>query len=104
MTGSIINNSGNQLFLPKLLSMRYCREFLDANEQYKHKKNCNFVHKLFPTQFSENDIKIIKDYVHQVEGLTFHNLVKFKGDNNETPDNNSNNKDNNKNKDSEVSN
>ena len=65
MTGSIINNSGNQLFLPKSLSIRYCREFLDANEQCKHKKNCNFVHKLFSTQFSENDIKIIKDYVQQ---------------------------------------
>ena len=77
MTGSIINNSGNQLFLPKTLSMRYCREFLDANELCKYKKNCNFVHKLFPTQFPENDIKIIKDYVQQAEGLTFHNSVKF---------------------------
>ena len=86
------------------MSTRCYREFLDANEQCKHTKNCNFVHKLFPTQFSENDIKIIKDYVQQTEGLTFHNSVKFTGDNNETPDNNSNNKDNNKNKDSEVSN
>ena len=85
--------------------MRYCCEFLDANEQFKQKNNCDFVHKLHLTQFPENDIKIIKYYVQQTEGLTFHNSVKFTtGDNNETPGNNSNNKDNNKNKDSGVSN
>ena len=85
--------------------MRYYREFLGANEKCKHKKNCNFVHKLFPTQFPKNNIKIIKDYVQQIEGLTFHNAIKFTtGDNKETPDNNSKNKNNNKNKDSEVSN
>ena len=38
MTGSIINNLGNRLFLPNSLPMRYCREFLDAIEQCKHKK------------------------------------------------------------------
>ena len=37
MTGSIINNLGKQLFLPKSLSTRYCREFLDANEECKQK-------------------------------------------------------------------
>ena len=39
MSGSIINNSGNQLFLPKSLSTRYCYEFLDDNDKCKQKKN-----------------------------------------------------------------
>ena len=41
------------------------------------KKNCNFVHKLYPTQFPENDMRIIKDCVQNTEGFTFHNSVKF---------------------------
>ena len=72
--GSIVNTTGKRLFFPKGLEKKYCADFLDINEVCKHGENCNFVHAIFPSGFSDKDKEIMTKHVNETECLAFKNV------------------------------
>ena len=69
--GAIINTTGSRLIFPKGLSNKYCADFLDVNVTCRHGEKCNFVHAVFPSGFTTEDVKIMEEHVNKTNGLKF---------------------------------
>ena len=69
--GAIINTTGSRLIFPKGLSNKYCADFLDVNATCRHGEKCNFVHAVFPSGFTTEDVKIMEEHVDKTNGLKF---------------------------------
>jgi hypothetical protein len=69
--GAIINTTGSRLIFPKGLSNKYCADFLDVNATCRHGEKCNFVHAVFPSGFTAEDVKIMEEHVQKTNGLRF---------------------------------
>ena len=66
--GSIISTTGKRLFFPKGLSQKYCSDFLDTNANCRHGDNCNFIHAVYPSGFSNEDVKLMEEHISNNEG------------------------------------
>ena len=69
--GAIINTTGSRLIFPKELSKKYCADFLDVNTTCRHGEKCKFVHAVFPSGFTSEDVKIMEEHVKKTSGLKF---------------------------------
>ena len=75
--GSIVNKTGKPLVLPEGLKTKACKGFLDTEGYCKYKKACNFSHKYFPKEYAPEDIVVIKKWVEETNGLSFHSSISF---------------------------
>ena len=77
--GVIINKTGKPLVLPEGIKTKACKSFLDTEGYCRFKKACNFSHNFFPKEYPPEDIVLIKKWVEQTNGLSFHSSVSFDG-------------------------
>ena len=68
--GSIINTTGKRLYFPKGLSQKYCSDFLDVNANCRHGDNCNFIHAVYPSGFSSEDVKLMEEHIKNNDGYS----------------------------------
>ena len=68
--GSIINITGKRLFLTKGLSQKDCSDFLNTNTNYRHGDNCNFIHAVYLSGFSNEDVKLMEEHIKNNEGYS----------------------------------
>ena len=76
--GTIINNTGQRITMPKGLSKKYCSDFLDTGKFCQHGEACSFVHAIFPSGFSDADKDIMTKHVNETEGLSFQKKCEWK--------------------------
>ena len=68
---SIVNTIGKRILFPKGLKQRYCSDFLDTDSTCRLGDKCSTVHRIYPTSFSEEDLKLLEEHVRKSEGYSF---------------------------------
>ena len=59
-------------YTPPGLSKKFCSTFIDIKTTCPHGINCEFVHGLFPKDFTgDNDVRIMKEWVKETENLSW---------------------------------
>ena len=76
--GSIENKTGKRLYFPKGLSQKYCSDFLDSGSSCRHGFECNFVHAVYPSGFSDEDVKIMEKWFAETPDISMANQQKKK--------------------------
>ena len=68
--GSITNTTGKKFWFPRGLEKKYCSDFLDDGATCRHAEKCIFVHAIFPSGFSKNDVPIMEEHIKNTPGIS----------------------------------
>ena len=68
--GSITNTTGKKFWFPRGLEKKYCSDFLDDGATCRHAEKCIFIHAIFPSGFSKNDVPIMEEHIKNTPGIS----------------------------------
>ena len=52
------------------MEKNYCTDFLDSNRICKRGSECNFVHAMYPSGFTDNDRILMAKHIQETDGLS----------------------------------